>query len=80
VGALLYAQRMDPWITVPELSVWARETISPTDEFAQMIVRAATIVVSSATRRDPAFTIADAPDRLKVIVAQVAVRSYKNPD
>jgi len=74
---------MDPWITVPELAIWAREEIDPADEFASMVVKAATIVVSEATGyhdTDREFTIVTAPDRLKVIVAQVAKRSYLNPD
>lgn len=76
--------RMDssiiPWVTVPELAVWTREAIDPEDPWANLVVRAATIKVSDATEKDPAYTVDTAPNGLKVIVAQLAMRTYKNPD
>ena len=73
---------MDPWITIDELSVWTQENIAPEDPFATTILKAATIVVSSATgyhETEHEFTPTTAPDRLKVVVAQVAKRNYLNP-
>ena len=75
--------RMDPWITLNELAVWARRPIAPGDEFAAAVLEASTLVVSWATGyhgTTQQFTSATAPDRLKVIVAQVAKRNYLNPD
>lgn len=73
---------MDPWITVDELSVWVQEDIPPTDAYAQLVVKASTILVSHATGyhgTDREFTTATAPDRLKIVVAQVAKRNWLNP-
>lgn len=71
---------MDPWITVAELAVWVREPIPPGDEFAQMVIKAATIKVSDACDMATPFHAGNAPDSLRVIVGQVAKRAYKNPD
>lgn len=76
---------MEPWVTIEELRVWTRKPGIPAeDPFALTVLKAATIVVSEETGLhyddERRFTKASAPDRLKIIVAQVAKRAYLNPD
>lgn len=74
--------RMDPWVTVGELAVWAQRPIPPGDEYAALVLNASTILVSWATGyhgTEHEFTTATAPERLKIIVAQIAKRNYLNP-
>lgn len=73
---------MDPWVTTDELSVWVQRPVAPGDEYAALVLKASTILVSWATGYDGTeheFTALTAPDRLKIIVAQIAKRNYLNP-
>lgn len=73
---------MHPWVTIPELAVWVQQPIPPEDPFADLVLQASTLLVSTATGyhdTEHEFTPASAPPRLRVIVAQVAKRNYLNP-
>lgn len=73
---------MEPWVTIDELRVWTQRPISDDDEYADVVLRAATILVSTETGlhgTEDEFTIETAPPRLKVLTAQVAKRAYLNP-
>lgn len=80
---MLGAMLMHPWVTIPELAVWVQQPIPPADPFADLVLQASTLVVSTATGYHGTkheFTPATAPPRLRVIVAQVAKRNYLNPN
>lgn len=66
-------------ITKPQLAVVARESISPTDAFADWVIQAASLVVmETAMHLD--WTAGTAPDMAKLICMKLAVRTYLNPD
>lgn len=66
-------------LTVGELSVWVRETLDPADDFAQTIINSASLVVVE-TAGHPEWTRDTAPARARLIAAQLAKRTYLNPD
>lgn len=68
----------EPLVSVSELAVWVREDISEDDDYANLIVRAATVAVTSYADMDPAWTLETAPSRIKNIVAQIAKRNWIN--
>mgnify|MGYP003560181642 FL=1 len=69
-------------ITVPELSLWAEGTadaIALTDPLALwLIAQASTLVLDECEH--PEWTPSTAPDRAKIIVANIARRCWNNAD
>lgn len=72
-------ETIEPLVTVGELAVWVQEDISEDDEYANLIVRAATVAVTSYADMDEPWTPATAPARIKNIVAGIAKRNWINP-
>lgn len=70
---------VEPLVSVSELAVWVQEDIPEGDEYANLVVKAATVAVTSYADMDPAWSLETAPDRIKNIVAQIAKRNWINP-
>ena len=68
-----------PLLTLGELRTWTRESIPDGDEFALAVIDAASLVVSSAARH-PEWDVATAPSIARLIAAQLAKRTYLNPN
>lgn len=66
-------------LTRTELGVWARATIAADDEFATKTISGASLVVRLAAKHAE-WTYDDAPEIARLIAAQLAKRSYLNPD
>lgn len=69
----------EPLVSISELAVWVQEDIPEDDEYANLVVRAATVAVTSYADMDPAWTLGTAPSRIRNIVAQIAKRNWINP-
>jgi hypothetical protein len=69
-------------VTVPELSLWAegnRDAISPADPLARWIIeQASTLVIDEC--KQPTWLANTAPNRAKIIVANIAKRCWNNSD
>lgn len=66
-------------LTVTDLSVWTRTTITSDDEFALAVVDGASLLVAE-TAGHPEWTIGTVPPRAKLIAILLAKRTYLNPD
>lgn len=66
-------------LTIADLSVWVRDTLDATDEFAHRIIAGASLVVRE-TAGHPEWTVATVPARAHLIACLLAKRSYQNPD
>lgn len=75
------AHSLEPYalLTLGDLGIWVRETISGTDEFAITVVNAASLVVVEAAGH-PEWTLGTAPPRARLIAQLLAKRTYLNPD
>lgn len=80
-GASLYAGAM-MLITVGELALWAegsRDAISPADQLANWIIEQASSLVADECGH-PDWTAQTAPNRAKIVVANIAKRCWNNSD
>jgi len=67
----------DALIGVPELAVWVRENIAADDPFALQVIWAATVKLR-ATCANTTWTPSTVPAPVKLILLQLAKRSYIN--
>lgn len=72
-----------PWIDLEEFGLWCQKTIPANDPRALLVLRATAVLINSKAGRDgsveaPLWTSETAPDRVKLIYAQVAKRNYLN--
>ena len=77
---------MTPLLTVAQLAVWAQRDIDDDDEFAIVVINAASLVVAEkAWHTDwleiiaPALARVPAPARAVLIAIQLAKRTFMNP-
>lgn len=77
---------MTPLLTVAQLAVWAQQEIDDDDEFALVVIEAASLVVAEkAAHLDwieiiaPAVALTPAPSRARLIATQLAKRTFLNP-
>lgn len=69
----------EPLMTYDEMSVWCQETITVDNAFATFNMRAASLIVRE-TAGHPEWDATTVPPRAKLIAAQLAKRSYLNPN
>lgn len=74
---------VEPLVPVSVLAVWVQEEIAEDDDYANMILQAATVAVLSYADMEPgeegSWDRTTAPNRIKDIVAGIAKRNWINP-